>query len=192
MGMCIDEGVGEREKEREMKPDNGCLLNYNCGWFCNTGSTKDTFFLHWQSFCHSSQIPGKHDRKHPCLLFIFFHSISGFNEVYDALYNVRVFLLATWLPTNFSLCFINHLLEDIMSFCTSWIITPGIMVLCGKSKFSSVQLLSAIWNKNYWPVQNKCQKGRLLWHKNTHCRIGSHQSPVMNCPLTEGVCRVVH
>lgn len=104
--------------------------------------------------------------------FHIFHSLSGFNEVYDALYNVRVFLLDTWLPTNFSLCFFNPLLEDIMSFCTTWIITPGIMVLCGKSKFSSVQLLSAIWNQNCWPVQNKCQKGRLLWHKNTHCRIG--------------------
>ena len=31
----------------------------------------------------------------------------------------------------------------------------------------SVQLLSAILNQNCWPVQNKCQKGRLLWHKNT-------------------------
>ena len=96
------------------------------------------------------------------------------------------------LPTDLSLYFINHPLADIMSFCTTWIIIPGIMVLCGKYKFSSVQLLSAIRNQNCWLVQNKRQKGRPLWHKNTHCRTGSHQSLVMNCSLTEDVCRMVH
>lgn len=47
-------------------------------------------------------------------LYLLFHSSSDFNEVYDALHKVNLFLL---LPTwQLSFHFINHSLADIMSF----------------------------------------------------------------------------
>lgn len=48
------------------------------------------------------------------------------------------------------------------------------IVPCGKYNFSSAQLLSGIRNQSCWRVQNKWQKVRPLWCKNTHCRTCSH------------------